>query len=154
MRGRLVLNLLLAIGLASHAPAPAFACRSAVGDRSLFEERPEPEGLDGAEIVRVRFTNAPAAVAGLPRQSAAPGGDVLAYSLVGIARPIGPRGTRAAAYPVYAVVTSCSTFFTMATGGAGYPVIDGDYYLVGRLVSDDRGRRFLAGGNWNGRWHF
>lgn len=153
MRPRTSIRAALAVALALLAPAQASACRTE-GVRNLFAERPAPEGLAGAQVVRVRFTNAAAALEGVPRHSADVGGDILAFSLVGVARPLGPRGARGEAFPVYAIVTTCSPFFVMATGGAGYSAIDGDYYLVGRFVEDGRGRRFLAAGNRGGRWHY
>lgn len=144
MHTRLPLKTLLALALALQIPSQAFACRIGV-DQQLFEEPPPAGALPGAQIIRVRFSNARPTIAGLARQVANPDGGQLPYTLIGVATRLDGETAGAKTFPVYAFVTSCS-FFSSMNFGEARTVVDGVYYLIGRFASDSRGQRFYAGG--------
>lgn len=130
------------VALAMCAAAPAHACRVG-GDQLLFIEAPAPEGLSDFQVVRIHFTNTGPdfeAMKGL----ATPGPF---HSLIGLAR-LDDRAEDIQ-FPVFALVTSCTHEFA----GKTPQEFDGEYYLVGQFGENENGRYFLAGGNWNGRWH-
>lgn len=144
MHSRFSLKILLALALGFQIPSQALACRLGV-DQHLFEERPAADALPGAQIVRVHFSNSSPSIEGWARHVVSPDGSQLTYTLIGVARPLGRAAASTEAFPIYAFVTSCSPFWSM-TFGEVRTVIDGDYFLVGRFASDNRGRRFYAGG--------
>nr|WP_295371609.1 hypothetical protein [uncultured Sphingosinicella sp.] len=138
------MKTLLALALALQIPSQAFACRIGV-DQQLFEQPPPTDALPGAQIIRVRFTNARPDIKGLARHVESPDGSQLSYTLIGVAQRIDEDVAGAKPFPVYAFVTSCSFFWSMSFGEVSR-VVDGDYYLIGRFTSDARGQRFHAGG--------
>jgi hypothetical protein len=145
MKRRLPLKMIsLALALALQIPSQALACRVGV-DQQLFEKPPPADALPGAEIIRVRFTNAHAAIGGWPRHVASPDGGGLDYTLIGVARRLDAQASGTKTFPVYAVVTSCSFFWSMSFGEAR-TVIDGDLCLIGRFASGQRMEHFYAGG--------
>lgn len=153
-----LLKPLLAAALVALLPTPAAACR--VGwDQHLFEERPAPpDRLTGAQVIRVRFSNARPGIDPFPRMRPNPAGNDLTHTLIGLAHRIDERGD-ARPFPVYAMVTSCSGFWSM-TFGEVREVVNADVWLVGRFVEDADGRRFHAagrrmsgGGEIYGGWH-
>lgn len=150
MKKRIFTKVCLAIASASAIPSQALACRHG-GDWHLFEQAPAPRGLPGAQIIQVHFSNRGPPADKWPKLSSE-NETSLAYTLIGVARLAGEDGAPGETFPVYAMVTSCSPFFG-AIFGRTEPVIEGEYYLVGRFVGDGSARRFHAGGNWNGRWH-
>jgi hypothetical protein len=136
-------------------PSVASACRIG-GDAILFEEAPPADVLQGAETIRVHFTNVGPEVERWQRRAphANERSDVLDSTLIGVAQVLDGNRSADGLFPVYATVTSCTHgFWSMAFGKAN-PVWNGEYFLIGRFVSDTNGRRFQAGGNWNGRWHY
>jgi len=159
MNSRLPLKTLVALALALQIPSQASACR--IGwDQHLFEESPPANALVGAQIIRVRFSNARPPIDRWPRHVANPNGSTLSYTLIGVARRLDERDPSAKSFPVYAFVTSCSGFWSMNFGEVR-TIVEGDYYLVGRFASDQRDQRFYAGGRrmhgggdlYEG-WHF
>jgi hypothetical protein len=144
VHSRLPLKTLLALALALQVPSQAFACRIGV-DQQLFEEPPPADALPGAQIIRVRFSNAHPAVARFVGHVASPDGGQLSYTLIGVAWRLDGEAAGAKPFPVYAFVTSCSFFWSMSFGEVR-TAVDGDYYLIGRVASDAGGQRFYAGG--------
>ena len=144
MHSRLPLKILFALALALQFPSQASACRLGV-DQQLFEESPPADALPGAQIIRVRFSNARPAIDRWPRHVASPDGHTLGYTLIGVARHLDPGTSDDQVFPVYAFVTSCSFFFSRSFGEV-HTVVDRDYYLIGRFAADPQGRRFFAGG--------
>lgn len=144
VHSRLPLKTFLALTLALPIPSQAFACRVGV-DQQLFEEAPPEDALPGAQVIRVRFTNARPAIEGWKRHADNPGGGPLSYTLIGVARRLDGEVAGTKPFPVYAVVTSCSFFWPMNFGEAR-TIVDGDYYLIGRFADETRGQRFYAGG--------
>lgn len=144
MHSRLPLKALFALALALQLPSQASACRVGV-DQQLFEDSPPADALPGAQIIRVRFSNARPAIDGWPRHVASPHGGAFSYTLIGVARRLAAGTAGDEVFPVYALVTSCSFFWSMNFGEVR-TVIDGDYYLIGRFASDATGERFYAGG--------
>jgi hypothetical protein len=159
MTRRASLKALAAFALALQLPAPAAACR--VGwDQHLFQEAPSPSRLTDVETVRVHFSNARPGIDPFPRLADNPDGSVLTHTLIGLARRIDGGAGGSAPFPVYAMVTSCSGFWSM-TFGEVRTVVEGEHYLVGRFVTDGTGRRFHAagrrmsgGGEIYGGWHY
>lgn len=159
MNRRTSLGALVTFALALQIPSQASACR--IGwDQHLLEESPPPDVLPGAQVIRVSFSNARPALVRWPRSTAGLDGSPFDYWLIGVARIIGESAARQDTFPVYAFVTSCSGFRGMVFGEVR-TVVEGEYYLIGRFVSDERGRRFHAGGVRvqnggisNGQWHF
>ena len=159
MRTHVFIKPILLIMLALQLPADALACR--IGhDQHLFEESPPAHALAGAQIVRVRFSNARPAIEGWPRYEADPRGGSLSYTLIGVARRLSEGQPAGDLFPVYALVTSCSYFWSMHFDGPR-DLVEGDFYLIGRFASDAPGAGFYAGGRrvHHGRdvfggWHF
>ena len=127
VHNRLSLKILLALALGLQTSSQAFACRIGV-DQQLFEERPAADALPGAQIIHVQFSNARPAMEGWARHVADPNGGQLTYTLIGVARSLGGEAADAKPFPIYALVTSCS-FFWSATLGEVRTAVDGDYYL-------------------------
>ena len=153
------LKALLALALALQFPSQALACR--VGwDQHLFEQAPPADVLAGAEVIRVRFSNASPATDKWPTYAADPYGEQLGYTLIGIARRLDGADSAAEPFPVFAFVTSCSRFWAMSEQKVR-TTVEGDYYLVGRFDPKPGVRAFYAGGRrMDGRagiyggWHF
>ncbi|ASE41008.1 hypothetical protein [Brevundimonas vesicularis] len=133
--------------LLTAVPDVAVACR--VGhDTIIFSERPTPIGLDGFVTVSGRFRNSGPEIDQFrleQRALVSPSQELdFERSLIGVAYLSGASE----ATPIYAMVTSC-------TGNFDSRRLDVDVYLVGRWTVLRSGRKaFVAGGNWNGRWHF
>lgn len=136
--------IFLPLALTFQIPSQAFACRIGV-DQQLFDKPPPANALPGATIIRVHFTNAHAAIGGWPRHVANPDGGELTYTLVGVARRLDPQTSGTKTFPVYAFLTSCSVFWSMAFGEV-HTVVDGDFYVIGRFVSGEGMEQFYAGG--------
>ena len=148
MNSRLMLKTPIALactlGLALLVPSPASACR--IGwDQQLFPERPPTNALRGARAIRVHFSNARPGIDRWPRHVANPHGGPFTYTLIGVARRLDDGRPTGDSFPVYAVVTSCSGFFSMNFGEVR-TVVEGDYWLIGRFSSGERDRHFYAGG--------
>lgn len=113
----------------------------------MFEERPVPIGLDDFEIIDARFRNHGPEVDQLRLELphfVNDDADLLGRSLIGVAF----LSDTSEAIPVYATVTSCTGFFDRQP-------LDTEAYFFGRWAVLPNGRKaFVAGGNWNGRWHF
>ncbi|WP_292130984.1 hypothetical protein, partial [Brevundimonas sp.] len=146
MRRDHLLSIIVAIPFLVAVPGVADACR--IGhDTVIFEERPVPIGLDDFEILEVRFRNHGPEVEQFrleQRYLVNENSQLLGQSLIGAAFLPGASE----ATPVYATETSC-------TGTFDREPLDTEAYLFGRWTVLPSGRKaFVAGGNWNGRWHF
>lgn len=149
--------LLAGFALLGLATGPAWACRVG-GDQILFEERPQPVGLEDAEVIFARFIRDPD-VFGRGRSPTDPQGrrgrsgwEVRTF--IGLARLKGGQEL----VPVYALVTSCTH------GLFGRPATphDGDFYLVGRWTERPAGAKAFQAGGEDGstrsggepHWHY
>lgn len=146
MRNYYLLAVVVAMPCVATVPSAAQACR--IGqDTVIFEERPAPIGLDDFEIIEARFRNHGPEVEQFQRELPHLVDDDAHFSgpsLIGAAFP----SDASEAIPVYATVTSCTGFFDRQP-------LDTEAYFFGRwTVLPDGRKAFVAGGNWNGRWHF
>lgn len=146
MRHYHLLSIVVATLFFVAVPSVADACR--VGrDTVFFRERPVPTGLYDFEIIEAHFQNfGPEADKLRLEQPHIVNADeeLLDRSFIGTALP----ANASEAIPVYATVTSC-------TGRFEREPLDTKAYFFGRWTVLPTGRKaFVAGGNWNGHWHF
>jgi hypothetical protein len=134
--------LLAGFAVISLAVTPASACRVGA-DHILFEERPQPTGLENAEVIFGRFIRDPY-VFEKERYPARPQGrrgrsEWFGPSLIGVARLEGSLEL----VPIYARMSSC----VLGWMGLSAPPHNRFAYMVGRWTElPDGSRAFQAGG--------